>query len=69
MIKHRHPISLLLAFGVLTEAKRKELADIYQRLNPVLLLKQINDLLEQLWQLARHPVNAGNTNMQHQGLR
>lgn len=58
----RTPYQRLLASDVLTEAKKKELADIYHRLNPVSLLKQINDILEQLWRLAKYPTNAGNTN-------
>ena len=40
---------------MLAEAKRQELAVTYQRLNPVLLLKQINGNLECLWRLAERP--------------
>ena len=42
----------LLESGVLTEAKQQELAATYHGLNPVLLLKQINENLECLWKLA-----------------
>ncbi len=47
----------LLKAGVLTEVKQQELAAIYQGLNPVLLLKQINENLERLWELADHPTH------------
>jgi len=60
--KARTPYQRLLASDVLTELKKQELATIYHRLNPVLLLKQINNALESLWQLAQHPVTHGNTN-------
>ena len=53
----RTPYQRLLKTGVLTEAKQRELAAIYHRLNPVLLLKQINDNLERLWNLAEHPAH------------
>ena len=49
------PYQRLLAAGVLTEAKQQELAATYHRLNPVLLLRQINENLEHLWTLARYP--------------
>jgi len=49
------PYQRLLKAGVLTEAKQQELAATYHRLNPVTLLKQINENLERLWDLARHP--------------
>jgi len=52
----------LLAAGVLTEAKRQELAVTYHGLNPVRLLKQINSNLEQLWQMAQPPASLGNRN-------
>jgi len=51
----RTPYQRLLDSGVLTEAKRQELAVIYNYLNPVLLLKQINENLECLWKLAERP--------------
>jgi len=51
----RTPYLRLLDSGMLTEAKRKELAAVYSGLNPVLLLKQINGHLEKLWTLADRP--------------
>jgi hypothetical protein len=51
----RTPHQRLVQSGVLTGAKQAELAAIYQRLNPVLLLNQINDNLEKLWRLTEHP--------------
>ena len=45
----------LLEAGVLTESKQQELAATYNGLNPVLLLKQLNENLERLWSLAEHP--------------
>jgi len=46
------PYQRLLKAGVLTEAKQQELAAIYYRLNPVTLLRQINENLERLWTMA-----------------
>ena len=51
----RTPYQRLLDAGVLTEAKRQELAASYRGLNPVSLLKQINETLESLWRLAERP--------------
>ena len=51
----RTPYQRLLEFGVLTEAKQQELAATYHGLNPVLLLKQVNENLECLWKLAILP--------------
>jgi len=51
------PYQRLLNPGILAEAKRQELAVIYHGLNPVTLLKQINENLERLWTMAEHPVN------------
>jgi len=51
----RTPYQRLLEFGVLTEATQQELAATYHGLNPVLLLKQINENLECLWKLAVLP--------------
>ena len=45
----------LLNSGVLSEAKQQELAAMYHGLNPVVLLKQINENLEALWRLAQYP--------------
>jgi len=53
----RTPYQRLLASGVLTEAKQQELASIYHGLNPALLLKQINENLEHLWNLVEHPAH------------
>jgi len=40
---------------VLSEAKQQQLAATYHGLNPVALLKQINENLEALWKLAQYP--------------
>jgi len=47
----RTPYQRVLDSGVLTEAKRAELMATYQHLNPVLLLKQIDDGVRALWKL------------------
>jgi hypothetical protein len=47
------PYQRLLQAGILTEAKKAELAATYQLLNPVKLLGQINDNLKSLWRLAQ----------------
>ncbi len=52
------PYQRLLKLGVLSEANRAELAATYYGLNPVLLLKQLDGSLEQLWRLADHPTPA-----------
>jgi len=49
------PYQRLLNAGILTEAKRQELAAAYHGLNPVILLQQINENLERLWGIARYP--------------
>jgi hypothetical protein len=51
----RTPYQRLLEAGVLTEAKQQQLAAMYHGLNPVSLLKQVNENLERLWALAEHP--------------
>ena len=56
------PYQRLLQSGVLSETKRVEMAATYHGLNPVLLLKQINSNLEQLWRLAERPTTLGNRN-------
>jgi hypothetical protein len=58
----RTPYQRLLESGVLTEPKRQELAATYHNLNPVHLLKQINENLESLWRLAVCPASLGNRN-------
>jgi hypothetical protein len=50
--KAQTPYQRLLTWGVLKEARQKELASIYDGLNPVRLLKHINETLEQLWRMA-----------------
>lgn len=56
------PYQRLLNAAALTEAKNTELAATYGGLNPVLLLKQINGNLEQLWRLKERPATLGNRN-------
>jgi len=51
------PYQRLLKAGVLTETKRHELAAAYHGLNPVSLLKQINENLKHLWSLAEYPAH------------
>jgi hypothetical protein len=46
------PYQRLLKLGIRSPARQAELAAIYAGLNPVLLLKQINANLAQLWKLA-----------------
>jgi hypothetical protein len=53
----RTPYQRTLESGVLTEAKQQEMAVTYHGLNPVRLLKQINDNLESLWKLAVLPAD------------
>ena len=50
------PYQRLVQAGVLTKANEADLAATYHGLNPVKLLRQINENLEQLWQMAKHPV-------------
>jgi len=58
----RTPYQRLLEAGLLTEAKQGELAATYHNLNPVHLLKQINENLESLWRLSHRPTTLGNRN-------
>ena len=51
------PYQRLLETGALTETKQQELAAIYYGLNPVSLLKQINENLERLWAAAERPAH------------
>jgi hypothetical protein len=53
------PYQRLLRANILTEAKKAELAATYHGLNPVKLLEQINDNLEQLWRLEKRPMVTG----------
>ena len=52
------PYQRLLKLGIPNEGKQAELAATYHGLNPVLLLKQINSNLEQLWRLADRPTSS-----------
>jgi hypothetical protein len=50
------PYQRLLKSGVIEEVSKVQINSIYAHLNPVRLLKQINDNVEHLWQLRdRHP--------------
>ena len=50
------PYQRVLKSGIITQTTEAQLASIYAHLNPVRLLKQINDNVEHLWQLRdRHP--------------
>ncbi len=51
------PYQRLLKTGILTQAKRRELAATYHSLSPVTLLKQINENLEHLWTMAEYPTH------------
>ena len=50
--KARTRYQRLLASGVLTEEKRRELASIYSALTPFTLFKQVRETVEYLWTLA-----------------
>jgi len=56
--KAKTPYQRLLGLEVLTEAKKAELATSYSRLNPVTLLKQINQSLERLWALKERTITS-----------
>lgn len=49
------PYQRVLKAGVLTDTKKVELYTTYSHLNPVRLLKQINDNVESLWRLTLLP--------------
>ena len=50
------PYQRVLKSGVIEEVSKVQINSIYAHLNPVRLLKQINDNVEHLWQLRdRHP--------------
>jgi len=53
----RTPYQRTLGYGLLTETKQQEMAATYHGLNPVRLLKQINENLESLWKLAVLPAD------------
>jgi len=61
------PYQRLLQSGVLNDSKQAELAATYKGLNPVQLLKQINDNLKQLWRLANRPDSSVTAFMTQQG--
>ena len=65
----RTPCQRLLQSDVLSEVKKTELAATYQALNPVRLLKQINENLKSLWRLAIHHDSVTGIMMQPGGLR
>jgi len=50
--KAETPYQRLLRLGILSKEKQADLAATYRGLNPVALLQQINNNLEQLWRLA-----------------
>jgi hypothetical protein len=56
--KAQTPYQRLLNSGVLTEDKKRMLANIYSALNPVVLLKQIREALQYLWTLAERSPSA-----------
>lgn len=63
----RTPYQRLLAVSALKLAKQQELAATYHLLNPVLLLKQINSNLAQLWQMADRRASSVTVIMKQQG--
>lgn len=63
------PYRRLLQAGILTDAKKAELAATYYGLNPVKLLKQINDNLVQLGRLAERQSSVTRIMKQSGGLR
>ena len=61
------PYQRLLRSGVLTGAKRHELIAIYHGLNPMQLLRQLNENLESLWRKAdHHPIPKRRETENHQ---
>ena len=56
--KAKTPYQRLLGLEVLTEDKKVELVTTYSCLNPVTLLKQINQSLERLWALKERTVTS-----------
>ena len=57
------PYQRVLSSGILSDAKKAELKATYDRLNPVLLLKQIDDGVRALWKLRdRNPGERLTTN-------
>ncbi len=60
--KAQTPYQRLLQSGILSLERQTEMASIYNSLNPVILLKQINGNLEQLWRMAERQGSFGNRN-------
>ena len=58
----RTPYQRLMESDVLTKDRKAQLVATYHGLNPILLLKQINSNLEQLWQMAVRHASLGNRN-------
>ena len=57
--KAQTPYQRLLQSDVLNECNKAELAATYADLNPVRLLKQINEHLEKLWRLSERTTSSG----------
>ena len=57
MTRHERLTSDCRNQAYLTETKRQELAATPHVLNPILLLKQINENLDSLWKLAERPAH------------
>lgn len=51
------PYHRLVVSGVLAATEQEGLEQLYRSLNPVSLLRQINENLERLWNMAEHPIN------------
>ncbi|GAJ06006.1 unnamed protein product, partial [marine sediment metagenome] len=51
------PYHRLVVSGVLAGTEQEDLEQLYRSLNPVSLLRQINENLERLWDTAEHPTN------------
>ena len=51
------PYHRLVVSGVLAGTEQGGLEQLYRSLNPVSLLRQINENLERLWDTAEHPIN------------
>lgn len=58
--KAQTPYQRLLRSGALEKSKRADLSATYSMLNPVILLKHINENLEQLWRMADRHAGYGN---------
>jgi len=52
MMKLKPPCYRLLKSGILSAQEKRDLMDAFQNLSPVKLLKQINDNLKLLWNMA-----------------